>query len=46
VFNDFNYYFLFNQIIIELDTHEIDWIKLKRKKILWKVTHIRNIIQK
>jgi hypothetical protein len=34
-------------MIIELDTHnKIDWIKLKRKQILCKVTHIRNIIQK
>jgi hypothetical protein len=32
--------FLFNQVMIEIDTHEIDWIKSK-KKILYKVVHIR-----
>jgi len=45
VFNDFIYYLLFNQIIIELDTHEIDWIKLKRKKYYERL-HILEILSK
>jgi hypothetical protein len=32
--------FLFNQVMIEINTHEIDWIKSK-KKILYKIVHIR-----
>jgi len=36
--------FLFNQIIIKIGTH-IKLIKYtKKKKIIWKAAHIRNII--
>jgi len=38
--------FLFNQMIVEIDTHKIDCIKLKKKNISCKVALIKNIIKK
>jgi len=36
--------FLFNQMIVEIDTHKIDWIKSKGKKLIR--LHLLEIISK